>query len=123
MQRSQTRIFVCVVAALPLIAVRLLYSLIGDFSNDPNNQFSIVNGSPKIQLAMATIEELIVVLMFAILGIFTPKAAARGNYDDSRAPDPRQSRRPDLEYAPVPVNYARHAAQNAYYGNVNDSRR
>lgn len=82
-----------------------------------------MNGSPKVQLAMATIEELLVVLMFAILGVFTPKAVTLSNYHDSRAPDLRQSRREDLEYAPVPVNYAERAAQNAYYGNVNDSQR
>lgn len=77
MQRSQTRIFVCVLIALPLIAVRLLYSVIGDFSNNPNNQFSIINGSPKIQLAMATIEELLVVLIFAILGVSPPRPLHR----------------------------------------------
>lgn len=120
MQRSQTRIFVCVLIALPLIAVRLLYSLIGDFSNDPNNQFSIINGSPKIQLAMATIEEILVVLMFAILGVFTPRAI---NYDDNRAFDLRQSRRGDPEYDPVSVNYAKRAAHNAYHGNLNNSQR
>jgi hypothetical protein len=77
--------------ALPLIAVRLLYSLIGDFSDDTTNQFSIVNDSPEIQLAMATIEELLVVLMFAILGVFTPRAATPGNYDASRAPNPHKA--------------------------------
>jgi hypothetical protein len=123
MQRSQTRIFVCVLVALPLIAVRLLYSLIGDFSNDPNNQFSIINGSPKIQLAMATIEELLVALLFSLLGVFTPKAVTPSNPDDSRVPDFPPTRREDLVYDLAPVNYAKRAAQNAYYGNVNDSQR
>lgn len=72
---------------------------------------------------MATIEELLVVLMFAILGVFTPKAVTPSNYDDSRVPDLPQSRREDLEYAPVPVSYAKRAAQNAYYGILNDSQR
>lgn len=123
MQRSQTRIFICVLVTLPLIAVRLLYSLIGDFSNDPNNQFSIINGSPKIQLAMATIEELLVALLFSLLGVFTPKAVTPSNHDDSRVPDFPQSWREDLVYDLAPVNYAKRAAQNAYHGNVNDSQR
>src|SRR5947207_2899290 len=80
--KSQRRIFVCVLLALPPVAVRLLYSLFGVLVN--NNRFSIINGSATIQLAMATIEEFLVVLMFAILGVLTPRSepAPATTYDE-----------------------------------------
>jgi hypothetical protein len=71
MNSSQKRLFFAVLLALPLIAVRLLYSLISDFGNNP--QFSLINGDTKIQLGMATIEEFIVVLIYTILGVLTPR--------------------------------------------------
>ncbi|KAJ5294749.1 hypothetical protein PENANT_c014G09987 [Penicillium antarcticum] len=60
--------------ALPLLVVRLLYSLISDFGN--NTHFSLINGN---------IEELIILLMYTILGVITAKctvgtAAKQGNY-------------------------------------------
>ncbi|KAJ5901619.1 hypothetical protein N7495_002147 [Penicillium taxi] len=72
MQSSQKRMFFCVFIALPLIACRLIYSLISDFGH--NSQFSLVDGDPRIQLAMATIEELIVVFIYTILGLVTPRS-------------------------------------------------
>ncbi|KAJ5748231.1 uncharacterized protein N7511_009927 [Penicillium nucicola] len=72
MNTSQKRLFFAVLLALPLIAVRLLYSLISDFGNNP--QFSLIDGDTKIQLVMATIEEFIIVLMYTILGVMTPKS-------------------------------------------------
>ncbi|CAG8161299.1 unnamed protein product [Penicillium salamii] len=74
MNTSQCRLFFAVLLALPLIAVRLLYSLISDFGNNP--QFSLINGDVKIQLVMATIEEFIIVFMYTILGVFTPRSTA-----------------------------------------------
>lgn len=74
MNTSQSRLFFAVLLAIPLIAVRLLYSLISDFGNSP--QFSLINGDVKIQLVMATIEEFIIVLMYTILGVFTPRSTA-----------------------------------------------
>jgi hypothetical protein len=113
MQKSQRRIFLCILLALPLIAVRLLYSLIGTLESNPNNQFSIIYGSSSIQLGMATIEEFIIVLVYAILGVFTPRAqpASAPVYDVSYVfgypPDPKS--------APPTNNYAGDAARSAYY--------
>lgn len=122
MQRSQKRILLCVLISLPLIAVRLLYSLIGDFNNNPNNQFSIVSGSPVIQLAMASIEEFLVVFMYAVLGVFTPRASSP-NYEVPYEPQPQQLQLQDQSYGQVPVNYAKYAAQNAYNGNAYSGQR
>ncbi|KAJ5637059.1 hypothetical protein N7490_006938 [Penicillium lividum] len=69
---SQQRIYICVFFALPFIACRLLYSLITNFGHNP--KFSLVNGDPRVQLGMATIEEFIVVLMYTILGLVTPRS-------------------------------------------------
>ncbi|KAJ5711287.1 hypothetical protein N7488_005443 [Penicillium malachiteum] len=70
---SQKRIYICVFFALPLIAVRLPYSLISDFGHDA--KFSLIDGDPSVQLAMATIEEFLVVLMYTILGVVTPQSS------------------------------------------------
>jgi hypothetical protein len=117
MQKSQRRIFLCILLALPLIALRLLYSLIGNFESSPNNQFSIIYGSSSIQLGMATIEEFIIVLVYAILGVFTPRAqpasapASAPAYDITYV----SGYPPDPEYAPPTINYAGDAARPACY--------
>ncbi|KAJ5385848.1 hypothetical protein N7509_008389 [Penicillium cosmopolitanum] len=72
MQSSQKRIFLCVFLALPLIAVRLLYSLISDFGNNP--KFSLIDGNITIQIVMATLEEFAVVFLYTVLGLITPRS-------------------------------------------------
>lgn len=73
MASSQKRLFLGIFIALPLIAVRLLYSLITDFGNNP--KFSLIDGDAGVQLGMATIEEFIVVCMYTILGLITPRSS------------------------------------------------
>lgn len=73
MAPSQKRLFLGIFMALPLIAVRLLYSLITDFGNNP--KFSLIDGDTGVQLGMATIEEFIVVCMYTILGLITPRSS------------------------------------------------
>lgn len=75
LQASQTRIVLCVAAALPFIAVRLLYSLISGFGH--SKQFALLDGNQTIKLGMATVEEFVVVAMYTVLGVVTPKAVAR----------------------------------------------
>ncbi|MCJ1283119.1 hypothetical protein MMC26_002446 [Xylographa opegraphella] len=65
--RGEKRIYFAVVAALPLIAVRLLYSILADFTSISN--FSLANPDPWVQLFMAVIEECIVVLMYTLAGL------------------------------------------------------
>lgn len=92
MMASQTRIFLCIMLALPLIGVRLLYSLISEFGN--NSQFNVVTGDVTIRLGMASIEEFLVVVMYAILGVMTPRSVAeseangRGDYGGEAAHAP-----------------------------------
>ncbi|XRM42652.1 hypothetical protein ABZX51_005861 [Aspergillus tubingensis] len=81
MAPSQKRIVGVVLLASPLIACRLLYSLLTDFSHD--RQFSLVDGNVTIRLCMATIEEFLVVLMYTVLGVFTPRSEVAANTTDS----------------------------------------
>jgi len=68
---GERRILLAVLAALPFIAVRLLYSILSNFSN--NTTFSLVNGNAFVQLAMATAEELVVVVIYTIMGLTLAK--------------------------------------------------
>jgi hypothetical protein len=72
MESSQKRIFFCIFLALPLVAVRLLYSLISDFGHSP--RFSLIDGDIKIRIVMATIEKFVVVSLYTVLGLFTPRS-------------------------------------------------
>jgi len=65
--RGEKRIYFAVLAAIPFLAVRLLWSVLSVFSN--NADFSINNGKPLIQLFMATIEEFIVVICYTLAGL------------------------------------------------------
>ena len=67
---GEKRIVYAVLAALPLIAVRLLYSLLADFAN--NSTFNILFGNATVQLCMAIIEEMIVVVFFLVAGLLAP---------------------------------------------------
>ncbi|KAJ5970117.1 uncharacterized protein N7479_000035 [Penicillium vulpinum] len=121
MESSQNRIFFCVLLALPFIAIRVLYSLISDFGN--NHQFSVADGDPRIQLVMATLEEFVVVLMYTILGLITPKSTSNSGMADflqqeichttEYAENLRRHRHAD--HPPYDeVSYAQAAAQEAY---------
>jgi hypothetical protein len=65
--RGEKRIYFAVIGAIPLLAVRLLWSILATFSN--NADFSIFSGKPLIQLFMATVEEFVIVVFFTIAGI------------------------------------------------------
>ncbi|KAL2832682.1 hypothetical protein BJY01DRAFT_253790 [Aspergillus pseudoustus] len=72
---AQRRIYFALFLALPPIAVRLLYSLLGDFGHHP--KFSVRDGSVSVRLWMATLEEFVVVLLYTIVGIFTPRGTVQ----------------------------------------------
>lgn len=64
-QREQ-RLFLAVGIALPLIAVRLLYSIIAECGH--NHDFSPVGGSTGIRVGMSIVEEFLVVLAYVAIG-------------------------------------------------------
>ena len=59
-----------VLLALPFISVRILYSMLAVFLTNQTT-FALVNGSAIAQLCMATVEEMIVVVLYLGLGITT----------------------------------------------------
>jgi hypothetical protein len=65
--REEKRIYIVVLIALPLIAVRLLWSILSAFGH--NSDFSLNSPKPLIQLFMATIEEFIVVVCYTTVGL------------------------------------------------------
>jgi amino acid transporter len=73
--RGEQRIYLAVLGALPLLAVRLLYSILSAFSN--NVDFSIFNGKPLVKLFMAIIEEFIIVCFYTIVGLTANEVQTR----------------------------------------------
>lgn len=65
--REEKRIYIVVLIALPLIAVRLLWSILSAFGH--SSDFSLNSPKPLIQLFMATIEEFIVVVCYTTVGL------------------------------------------------------
>jgi hypothetical protein len=65
--RGEKRIYFAVLAAIPLLGVRLLWSFLSAFANNPD--FSIIGGKPLIQLFMAVLEEFVIVCMYTLAGL------------------------------------------------------
>ncbi|PMD24639.1 hypothetical protein NA56DRAFT_594944 [Hyaloscypha hepaticicola] len=65
--REEKRIYMVVLIALPLIAVRLLWSILSAFGQ--SSDFSLNSPKPLIQLFMATVEEFIVVVCYTTVGL------------------------------------------------------
>ena len=67
---GEQRILYAVLASLPFLAVRILYSILADYVN--NSTFNILDGNATVQLCMSIIEEFIVVCFFIIAGFAAP---------------------------------------------------
>lgn len=66
LKRGEMGVMLAVLASLPFLAVRVLYSLLADFKHD--STFNIIDGNVWVQLAMALIMELIVAVMYILAG-------------------------------------------------------
>jgi hypothetical protein len=71
---QERRVPVAIVFALPFILVRLIYSACSVFLH--SHLFNIVNGSVAVRVAMAIVEEFIVVTMYIALGSLVNKLDA-----------------------------------------------
>lgn len=69
-RNGEKRVYLAVLCALPLLAVRLLWSLLSAFSTNPT--FSLQNGKPWVQVFMAIIEEFVIVLAYTVVGLTVP---------------------------------------------------
>lgn len=65
--RGEKRIYFAVLGAIPLLAVRMLWSLLAVFKDD--STFSIQSGKPWVQFFMATVEEFIIVVIYTLAGL------------------------------------------------------
>ena len=74
---DEKRILAVIMVALPLIAVRILWSLLTVFLND--GTFSIFHGNTTVRIVMATAEEFIVVIAYTILGLVTPRSSEKAS--------------------------------------------
>lgn len=66
--RGERRMFVVSLAALPFLAVRVLYGLMVGFAAG-DQVFAFVDGNVYVELGMATIMEICVVVTYAIAGL------------------------------------------------------
>ncbi|KAL4926624.1 uncharacterized protein BDV17DRAFT_293417 [Aspergillus undulatus] len=92
---SQKRIYLAVFLALPFMAVRVVYSMISAFGSD--RRFSVIYGDVGVRLGMATIEEFVVVFMYTVLGVVTPRAEVK---ESARSESPESD--PNLHAGQVP---------------------
>jgi hypothetical protein len=65
--KGEKRVYFAVLGAIPLLGVRLLWSLLSAFSNNPS--FSIMSGKPLVQFFMATLEEFVIVVFYTLVGL------------------------------------------------------
>ncbi|MCJ1411668.1 hypothetical protein MMC19_005759 [Ptychographa xylographoides] len=69
--KGEERILYALALSIPFILVRLIYSLLVDFSG--NAKFSLTYGDVVIQGCMAALMEFIVVIIYLGVGLITPK--------------------------------------------------
>ena len=77
-QSTDNRLVWAVIIALPLILVRLIYSLLVVFHH--SHDFNLISGSVIILACMSVIEEILVVLLYLLVGWMTeaPRKDAHG---------------------------------------------
>ena len=72
---GEKRVLVCVLFSLPLLLVRIMWSLIAYFGH--SKTFSIMNGSSHavlVRAVMSVLEEFIIVIAYTVLGLMIPRA-------------------------------------------------
>ena len=76
---GEKRILVVVLAALPLLAVRFIWTLLAYFSDIQT--FAIMGGSIVARVLMATLEEFLIVIAFTVIGLMVPRYMYMDAYD------------------------------------------
>ena len=69
--RGDKGIYFAVLAALPFLAVRLLWSILSAFTH--SQYFSITGNKWGVQLCMAILEEFLIVCMYTFVGLLAGK--------------------------------------------------
>ena len=89
---GEKRVLFVLIAALPLLGVRILFSLLAYFSTI--STFSPLNGNILVRAFMSTLEEILVVIAYALAGIMVSK------YDNATMRDPEM----EIQYPKTRVN-------------------
>lgn len=76
---GEKRVLFALILALPLLGVRILFSLLAYFSTI--STFSPTNGNVLVRAFMAILEEILIVIAYTLAGILVPK------YSDARMGD------------------------------------
>lgn len=76
---GEKRVLLALIVALPLLGVRILFSLLAYFSTI--SLFSPINGNVLVRAFMAILEEVLIVIAYTLAGILVPK------YGDARKGD------------------------------------
>ena len=87
--KGERQLILALLAALPFIAIRLLYGLLTIFSN--GGVFAIQYGNETAALLMAVLEEMVVVLIYLAVGLKLPaqKPQEQEGYGRNLAPKER----------------------------------
>jgi uncharacterized membrane protein len=81
-QHGERRLFTAIVIALPLLLVRLIYSIFSTFTT--NKSFNLLSGNPTILLCVALIEEFLVVVCFEGTGLTLEKVVKEEHAEGAR---------------------------------------
>lgn len=95
---GERRILFVLIAALPLLGVRILFSLLAYFSTI--STFSPTNGNVLVRAFMSALEEMLVVIAYALAGLAVAK------YDNARTGDPEMEIQHPKTRVNEPIQYA-----------------
>jgi len=112
---GEKRILLAVIMSLPLLLIRLIYSVISTFSH--SKLFSPFNGSIVILLCVALIEEFIVVVLYEATGLTLNKISepvegvgqieAQDSHQDAESRDSAQHTRPMMKQENIALKIAK----------------
>jgi hypothetical protein len=97
-EEGEHRLFFAVVASIPFMIVRLVYSCLSTFTH--NKAFSLTTGNETILLCVALLEELVVVIIYEGVGLTLrklPKAQASMPVSSRDSSEPMQGGQPKKE--------------------------
>jgi hypothetical protein len=81
-EHGERRLFTAVVIALPLLLVRLIYSIFSTFTT--NKSFNLLSGNPTVLLCVALIEEFLIVACFEGTGLTLKKVVQEEHVEGAR---------------------------------------
>jgi hypothetical protein len=94
-EEGEHRLFFAIVASIPFMIVRLVYSCLSTFTH--NKAFSLTTGNETILLCVALLEELVVVIIYEGVGLTLrklPKAQASMPVSSRDSSEPMQGGQP-----------------------------